>query len=109
MEALDLEEVKVMAAKSDFEELKKSIVWADIVRELSAWREGFEIERAGIVEKVASENLSTATVLLHMGDINGRIKTVDYILSLPDVLMEMIEMEKETKSDEQLTEGDNHE
>ena len=97
---MDLEEIKVMAAKGDFEEFKESVVWADIVRELTAWKEGFEIERSGIVERVANENLSTAAVLLHMGDINGRIKAVDYMLSLPDVLIDIIDMEKEPKSDE---------
>ena len=106
---MELEEVKIMSAKRDFEVFKRGVVWADMTRELTAWKEGFEMERSGIVEKVASENLSTAAVLLHMGDINGRIKAVNYMLSLPDVLMGMIEMEKEAKSDKQLTEGDNHE
>lgn len=106
---MNLEEMEVLSAKGDFEEFKESTVWADIVRELEAWKMGFELERSGIVGKTANENLSTASVLLHMGDVNGRIKAVEYMLSLPDVLMSMIDMEKEAKSDEQLTKGDNDE
>ncbi len=99
MEPQDLEEVKVMSAKGDFEAFKKGTIWADMTRELSAWKIGFEMERSTIVEKASTENLTTASVLLHMGDLNGRLKAVDYMLSLPDVLMSMIDMEKEAKDD----------
>ena len=97
---MGLEEIEILSAKGDFEAFKKGMIWADLSRELKAWKEGFEIESGTIVEKAANENLTTASVLLHMGDLNGRLKAVDYMLSLPDVLMSMIDMEKEAKSDD---------
>jgi hypothetical protein len=88
---MDLEEISIGSTKLDLETFKKSIVWADIKNELLAWKEGFEMEQRSIVDNAASDNPSTASVLLHMGDINGRIKAVDYLLAMPDVFLQMVE------------------
>ena len=54
-------------------------------------------EMLSIVDEAESSNPSTASVLLHMGDLNGRQKAVDYFLSLPDVFLNIIEEMKENK------------
>lgn len=85
-----MEEVKVTATIDQIEEFKTSLLWQDMVRELEEWKRAFNMEMSSIVDEAATENPSTASVLLHMGDLNGRQKAVDYFISLPDVLLGII-------------------
>ncbi len=84
-------EVQVRATKDQIEEFKSSILWADIVRELEMWKEGFRQELESIVTDAADTNPSTASVLLHMGSVDGRLKAVDYMIGLPDIFLSLIE------------------
>lgn len=97
--AENLERIKVRATVGDIEEFKESIVWLDILRELEAWRTGFEIERSAIVDNAQSDNPSTASVLMHLGDINGRMKAVDYLKMIPDIFIQMLKEEKGVEDD----------
>lgn len=90
-EELNLSQMIVNSTKDQIEEFKESILWTDIKRELLAWKRGFAEEMSTIVDEAAMENPSTAAVLLHMGDLNGRQKAVDYILALPDVFLSILE------------------
>lgn len=83
--------MEVNATKEQIKTLKDSIIWTDMIRELEFWKEGFDLEMGSIVDKARDENPSTASVLLHMGDINGRKKAVDYMINLPDVLLSILE------------------
>ena len=94
-----MEEIQVRVSKSALEDFKSSILWADMVEELKSWKEGFNREMQSIVDDAEGNNPSTASVLLHMGDLNGRLKAVDYFLSLPDVFLSLIENKKEDKKD----------
>ena len=87
--------MKVNATREAIEDFKESLLWNDITREIKAWKKGFNIEMLNIVDDAASENPSTAQVLLHMGDLNGRQKAVDYFLSILDVFLDTIEIQKE--------------
>jgi hypothetical protein len=95
-------DVDINATKDQIEEFKSSILWSDIVRELESWKEGFNDEMMSIVDNSVDENPSTATVLLHMGDLNGRQKTVDYMISILDVFLSILDTKetKETKEEE---------
>jgi hypothetical protein len=88
-------EVSVHATKDQINELKESVLWNDIVNELSIWKQGFNDEMMTIVDDSRDLNSSTAAVLLHMGDLNGRQKAVDYLLSLPDVFLQILEDKKQ--------------
>jgi len=90
-----MEEVRVNATKDQINELKESILWNDIVNELTMWKQGFNDEMMTIVDDSRDLNSSTAAVLLHMGDLNGRQKAVDYLLSLPDVFLQILEDKKQ--------------
>jgi len=90
-----LEQMKVNATREAIEDFKESVLWNDISREIKDWKEGFNDEMLNIVDDAASENPSTAQVLLHMGDLNGRQKAVDYFLSILDVFLDFVEMQKE--------------
>ena len=98
-----MKELKVNATRDQIEEFKESVIWQDIKRELFSWQRGFNKEMLSIVDEAASENPSTASVLLHMGDLNGRQKAVDYLISLPDVFLSLKEeeiREREENKDE---------
>lgn len=84
-------ERKLNTTKDEIERFKSSVLWADIRRELKAWSHGFNLEMMTIVDDSAAQNPSTASVLLHMGDLNGRQKAVVYLLSLPDIFLEDLE------------------
>lgn len=89
----------VNATKTAVEEFKESILWADIVRELENWRLGFQMEMMSIPDRSADENLSTASILMHMGDINGRVKAVDYMLTILDVFTDVLGDKKEEQDE----------
>ena len=81
------ETIVINATRVQVEDFKESVLWADIVRELEAWSEGFRREQDGIVDDAASTNPTTASVLLHMGDLNGRRKAVEYFIGILDVFL----------------------
>ena len=95
-----MEKIELRTTRDQVEEFKESILWADITEELNSWKEGFERELKAIVEDAAANNPSTASVLMHLGDLNGRLKAVDYMLSIPDVFLSLLEAKLEVKKDE---------
>ena len=92
-----MEEIQVRTTIDALEEFKESILWKDMVEELNSWKEGFNREMMSIVDEAEGANPSTASVLLHMGDLNGRQKAVDYFLSLPDLFLSLLQEKKEEK------------
>ena len=95
----EIKEVKFVSTVGDLEELKKSLPWCDIVNELELWKTGFENELKSIVNISVDSNPTSASILMHLGDINGRIKAVDYLLELPNVLIEFLKTQSESKGD----------
>lgn len=87
--------IVVNSTKSQIEDFKGSILWQDITRELSIWSEGFNEEMKNIVDEAESKNPSTASVLLHLGDLNGRIKAVAYMLNILDVFIDVLNTKKD--------------
>lgn len=90
---------EVYATTEQIKEFLESVLWQDIVRELEVWRKGFNYEMMSIVDNAADNNPSSASVLLHMGDINGRVKAIDYLISLPNVFLQLKEERKEKQND----------
>jgi len=101
-----MEQVKLRATKDSIKKLVESILWQDIVNELEFWKEGFQLEQDSIVDDAETENPSTASVLLHMGDIHGRKKAVDYMIGLPDVFLGILETNEEVSDARQGIETD---
>lgn len=97
-----MDELKVNASKDQIEDFKESILWNDITRELNSWKEGFNIEMLSIVNDAEDKNPSTASVLLHMGDLNGRQKAVDYVIGILDVFIDILETQKEDKKEKEI-------
>jgi hypothetical protein len=90
-----MDSLEIRATKDSIIDFMQSVLWMDICQELNSWRRGFEMERGSIVDDAAENNPSTASVLLHLGDLNGRIKAVDYMLSIPEVFLSIIESKEE--------------
>ena len=85
-----MDSIEIHTTKDQLNDFKNSVLWADITRELESWKKGFNDEMLSIVDGAADSNPTSASVLLHMGDLNGRIKAVDYMLSLPDVFLSIL-------------------
>lgn len=96
------EAIEIYSTKGQLEEFKESVIWKDIARELESWLQGFEIERDAIVDDAEKENPSTASVLLHLGDLNGRKKAVNYVLGIPDLFISILIDKAEEKSKSEL-------
>ena len=94
-----METIQIRVTLEAVEEFKESILWKDIEEELNSWKEGFNREMLSIVDEASGNNPSTASVLMHMGDLNGRQKAVDYFLSLPDVFISLLMEQREEKKD----------
>ena len=94
MEELEITGITVNATKGQIEDFKESILWQDITRELDFWLEGFAKEQDSITDDARSNNPSTASVLLHLGDINGRKKAVAYFKQILDVFIDVLEDKK---------------
>ena len=89
------EEIIVKATREQINDFKESFLWEDIKTELLSWQQGFEGEMMSVVDEVSNSNLTTASVLTHIGDINGRVKTVNYLLSLPDIFLQILDDKKD--------------
>jgi len=88
-------QIIVRSTKGEIERFIESILWKDMKRELGTWKKGFKAENESIVDDAVETNPSTASVLMHLGDINGRVKTVDYLLSLPTIFLQILEDQKD--------------
>ena len=97
MEDLQLTQPVRRASRDAIEEFKNSVLWADISEELLFWLDGFKDEQESIAEDAIENNKSTASVLMHLGDLNGRKKAVNYLLGMLDVFLSETEERKESK------------
>ncbi len=92
--------IKLKATKESIRRFIESPLWDDMKSEISTWSELCSHEMDSIVDESASSNPSTAAVLMHLGDINGRKKAVSYFLSLPELFLQLLEEENQNESDE---------
>lgn len=90
-------EVQVNATKEAIEEFRESILWKDIVTELLSWKQAFADEMMSIVEEASDTNPSSASVLMHMGDLHGRQKAVDYMIGIPEMFLQLVIDRKQSK------------
>jgi|WetSurMetagenome_2_1015567.scaffolds.fasta_scaffold141677_2 hypothetical protein len=100
--------IEIGSTKSQLEEFKESLIWKDISREIETWLDGLKVEQDNIVRDAEDGNPSTASVLLHLGDINGRRKAMQYILGIPDVLIGVLETRNISSNDEPEEVSDEH-
>lgn len=84
------------ATKSQIEEFKESLLWLDIKDELSRLAKNAQLEYDLVGEPhVDDEGFkiipNSSETLIHLGDIKGRRKAVNYFLSIPDIFLQILE------------------
>ena len=98
----------IYATRDQIEDFRKSLLWRDIVTELDMWKDGFAQEMDSIVDNAADSNPSTASVLMHIGDLNGRKKAINYLLNILEMFLDLLEEKKDvTGRDQTDGSGDN--
>ena len=93
-ESMDEMDVEVSATKLQIEGFKESILWQDIKRELDKWRSGAISEYGRVIGDVIEGNSGIENSDMHLGSLYGRERTIDFMLSLPDMFLQILE-EKE--------------
>lgn len=93
---------KIRSTKIQIEEFKDSFIWLDMVDELNRLAKHSLVEYDLVGEPHADGQGSllvpnTAETLIHLGDIKGRRKAVQYFLSIPDIFLQILEINKEDK------------
>lgn len=91
---------KLRSSKSEVEAFKESFIWLDIVDELKELFRRSQLEYDLVGEphiddaghKVVPNSSET---LIHLGEIKGRRKAVNYFLEIPNILLQILEGEKD--------------
>ena len=89
----------VKSTKGHLEDILESMFWADVKDELnrlkSELNNEYDLVGEPIVEIIDGQKVktypSTAEALIHLGDIKGRKKAIEYFLSLPDIFLTILE------------------
>ena len=94
-----MEEI-VRSTKSQIEEFKESLIWQDIVDQLLKLRELATLEYDLVGEPHINDQgyhviPNQSETLIHLGDIKGRKKAVEHFLSIPDILLQTLEVIKD--------------
>lgn len=96
-----MKEQKIYSTKSQIEEFRKeSLIWKDFKRELETLLKNAVLEYRLVGETYKNDQgvmitPTTAETLIHLGDIKGREKAVTYFLNIPDILLQILEDEKD--------------
>lgn len=93
-------EVKVRATKLQIEEFKESILWEDIENELEQWKSAAQGEYSQVISNIISGGSGIENSDMHLGSLFGREMTIDYLLSIPDIFIQVLEERKEEKEKE---------
>lgn len=94
----------IRATRTSIEEFKESMLWLDIQDELVELSRRATIEYDLVGEPRIDDTghkivPNTSETLIHLGDIKGRRKAIQYFLSIPDLLLQSLELDP--KEDEQ--------
>ena len=90
----------IRATRTAIEEFKESLLWEDICEELNnlSSRSKLEYELVGEPHEDDQGRMivpNTSETLIHLGDIKGRQKAIRYFLSIPDLLLGELELQKD--------------
>jgi len=82
------------ATKSQVEDFKESLLWKDIKRELVEWKKMAKDEYSQVVGDAINDPTTTSNTLMHLGSLYGREATIDHLLVMPDVFLQILEEKK---------------
>lgn len=100
-----MEELTIRSTRSQIENFKESLLWQDIKEELVRLAERAQLEYDLVGEPHKNDDgefvvPTTSETLIHLGDIKGRRKAVQYFLSIPDIFLQILEDLKEEKEND---------
>ncbi len=92
----------IRSTKAQLKEFQKSFIWLDIVDELKDLKKRTQLEYELVGEPHKNDEgfmivPNTSETLIHLGDIKGRRKALDYFLSIPDIIIQALEIEESEK------------
>lgn len=90
----------IRSTKGQMKEFMKSFIWLDIVDELKNLKRRIQLEYDLVGEPHTNDEgqlviPNTSETLIHLGDIKGRKKAMDYFLSIPEIIIQSLEIEEE--------------
>lgn len=96
----DKSAVLIRATRGQIEDFKASILWKDIKRELGVWKTGAKNEYSQVVGNVIAGESGLENSDMHLGSLYGREMTIDFLLGLPDMFLEILkEKSNESRSE----------
>ena len=90
-----MKEPIVRATKIQIEEFQDSPLWKDIKRELGQWKTACKHEYGQVVGEAIESDSSSSRVFMHLGSLYGREMTVDFLLQLPTMFLQILEDKKD--------------
>jgi len=98
-----MEEILVRSTREQLEDIKESMFWMDVQEELKRMKDELNSEYDLVgepeIEFSGGNKIkiypSTAETLIHLGDIKGRKKAIEYFLSLPEIFLNILEDKKD--------------
>lgn len=95
-----MEEEILLSTKAQVEEFKESFIWKDIVNELNRLAKNAQLEYDIVGEPHVDDSgykivPNSSETLIHLGDIKGRRKAVNYFLNIPDIFLGILEDKKD--------------
>jgi len=90
----------IRSTRIQLEEFKKSFIWLDMVDDLNNLARLAQLEYDLVGETHIDDDghkivPNSSETLIHLGDIKGRRKAVLHFLSLPDILLQFLEDQKD--------------
>jgi hypothetical protein len=97
-----MKEKVIRSTKAQIKEFTKSFIWLDIVDQLRDLKRRTQFEYDLVGEPHVDDQgfkivPNTSETLIHLGDIKGRKKAIDYFLSIPDIIIQALEIEESEK------------
>lgn len=87
--------VEVNTTKAQIEELRESIIWADICRELDIWLGEVTAHNKSLAGHIMDNNLNSGAALTLLGYDEGRKEAVDRFKRILDILELNLEAKKD--------------
>jgi len=87
------------ASKAQLEDFRDSFIWSDITDELLILDRRSQLEYDVVGEPHVDDDgykivPTSSETMIHLGEIKGKRKSVNYFLDMIDVLINKVEMEK---------------
>jgi len=87
--------IVVTATRDQINEFKGSLLWRDIKHELEVWKSAARNEYSQVIGDIISGESGIENSDMHLGSLYGREATIDYLLSIPDIFLEILEDKKD--------------